>query len=217
MKYHFIRTILLLFSSINLLHAQNGFYNNGSEITLTGTSLISIRGNFSNVGTTPNLRLGTGSLYISGDVENNQSFSSAAGNLYLNGTSQQEVKGTNPILVNTLTINNPTSINLTTGITVSSVVNFSNGMVNAPNKNQPLHLLIGASYSSASDQRHVNGYVSRQSIGTDVSYPVGDGSRLQVIAIGSLSNFNYVARYQPGDALPGPFIAGSQPTPLKIL
>jgi hypothetical protein len=215
MKKHFIRTLLLLISSFNLLHAQNGLYNNSGGIVLSGNSLISIQGNFSNVGTTPTLSLGTGSLYITGDVENNQNFTSANGSVFLIGTNPQEIKGTNPMRVQFLDINNPSGITLSTAFEINNRANFIQGIVTAPNQNQPLRFSTNASTIGESDQSHVNGYVSKMPGLAQFNYPVGDGVRLQRIEVSGAAGHYFTVRYQPVDALSGSFgSGGTQTTPL---
>ena len=96
------------------------------------------------------------------------------GTLYLQGTSAQNVNGTQTFFTYNLTSNNSSGITLNNSLSVGSSHTFSNGLITTSGLS---HLIYqsGATYSGDNDSKHVNGWVEK--LGSqDFDFPVGNAT-----------------------------------------
>jgi Secretion system C-terminal sorting domain len=163
---------LLLFVQIS-----NAQMTSSADIVAGKDAIIFISGNLKNEG---NL-LVSGNLFVAGDIENNNKLA-VDGQLLLNGSGVQEIKGNSSIKVNELnTIQTGVStIRLSNGLMVSKL-SLSNGIIESFSDN-PLILMENAVVTGASNQSHVKGYAKK--IGNEAFvFPVGDGSTLREFSV----------------------------------
>src|SRR4051812_23090287 len=171
MKKIIIQTILLSLGIYT--NAQDAFTNNGNLQVHTGASMAGF-GAFTNVST--GTLINNGSLYIKGNITNDQaSMSAGAGTLYLNGSSAQTVNGSQTFKTLDFVSNNNAGITLNTNLSVSGAHTFTSGVITTSATPNYLVYEAGSSYSGNADARHVNGWVKK--IGsTNFIFPVGNGT-----------------------------------------
>jgi hypothetical protein len=160
-------------------------YNDGT-LKLTGSSdIVYITGGFTNTASAS--LTNNGNLYVEGHLVNNQAMTlPAAGSLYLNGTSAQQVSGTQTFKTYNLISNNNSGVTLNSDLSVSGVHTFTNGLLTTSSTPNYLIYQSGSSYTGSADSKHVNGWVKK--IGsTNFTFPVGDATYVRPVALESLS------------------------------
>lgn len=183
--------ILLLWCS--LAFSQAAMQNNGNLYINTGANIAAF-GNFTNSNTAALVNNGT--LYLKGNVTNNQSSMSAGtGTTQFTGSSAQTVNGTQTFKVYNLTTNNSNGITLNNNLSVAAVHTYTTGLITSSATPNYLVYEAGSSYSGSADNAHVNGWVKKLG-STNFTFPVGNASVLRPIAISSLSGASeYNAQY----------------------
>lgn len=178
----FLSAILLLF--ISVLNAQVALVNRGNLKINTGANVAAF-GSFSNTSTAALVNDGT--LYIKGDVTNDQaSMAAGAGTLNLDGTSAQTVNGSEVFRAYNLNTNNISGITLNNDLSISAVHTFTSGLITSSSTPNYIIYENGSSHSGSSDNAHVNGWV-RKAGTSNFTFPVGNASYLRSIAINNLS------------------------------
>lgn len=142
-------------------------------------------GDFTNTSTAG--LINNGSLYIMGNISNDQaSMSAASGTLYLNGNSLQSLNGSQPFKTYNLQTNNNSGIMLNANLSVAGLHTFTAGLIST--SVTPYHLVYesGSSHTGSNDSRHVTGWVKKMG-NTNFTFPVGDLTYHRPIAISNLS------------------------------
>jgi len=190
-----------LFCSSSIL-AQN-LYNN-LPFSVKGTATLYIGGNFAN--STSASYVNDASVTIKGNIANGQaSMLAGTGNTFITGSSAQALSGTQPFVVNNVTVNNTSagSSNFTfsNNLTVAGTATFTDGIV-VTNTNK-LSFLHGATYTGASNTSHVNGFVEKMG-NVAFTFPVGDGTLLRPasIAAPSATTDVFIGKYFHSDPNP---------------
>jgi hypothetical protein len=184
--------IALVFGCV-YAHGQQSFNNTGNLRIHNGAN-VSAFGTFTN--TSSGAFVNNGTLYIRGSITNNQaSMANSSGSLHLNGSSAQIISGTQTFRTNNLITNNASGITLNNNLSVAGAHTFTSGLITTSATPNYLVYEAGSSHSGSSDNRHVNGWVTKQGT-TSFTFPVGNGTYLRNIAIGSLSASSvFNARY----------------------
>lgn len=160
--------------------------NTGILYITNSTDTFSIKGSFTN-SQTASLR-NNGQLYITKSITSLQpTMQAGTGTLHLTGSILQSIDGTTPFATHNLITNNVEGIQLNTDLSVEGDHIFTNGIINATDK----FLIYGASasYTGASDGRHVNGWVKKLGK-SDFVFPVGNGTHIRMVALSSLSSYS---------------------------
>lgn len=182
MKKLFIPVVLIL--SGTCVNGQQGLTNNGNLQIFSGASFCNY-GAFANSST--GALVNNGSLYIKGDITNDQSAMAAgSGVLYLNGSVAQAVNGAQSFKTYQLVTNNTAGITLNNNLSVANVHTFTNGMIVTSATPNYLIYEAGASYTGDADTRHVNGWVKKFG-NTAFTFPVGNNSYERTVAVSNLS------------------------------
>jgi len=172
------------------------FVNNGITVLVSTAKIV-------NAGTITNNA--TGSIKLSGNWQNDGTYTGVTGSaLTFNGTSAQDIGGSNQTTFSNLTLNNNTGFTLSNSITVNNVLDFQNGIlttgVNA--------LTIGASGSitNANASKYVNGKLAFtfSAIGSKI-YPIGKGGNYRPLTFqyANLTGSSVVSAEQFESALTG--------------
>jgi hypothetical protein len=175
-------------------HAQEAMTNTGNLQIHTGASVTGF-GAFTN--TASAALVNNGSLYVKGNITNNQSsMATGTGTLLLNGTSAQSINGTEAFRTFNLNTNNTAGITINNNLSVNAVHTFTAGIITTSATPHYLVYESGASYGGAADSRHVNGWVKRTGA-TNFAFPVGNGTFLRDVSVTNLSaaaEFNAIYR-----------------------
>lgn len=163
-------------------------------------------------------------MAVKGDISNNGTFSNNLGKLWLNGTSQQKIEGTNTIQVNNLQLNNSAGLKVDNELQLSAEFTFVTGMVlsdRADSASEFVHFLAGASYSNSSNSTHIDGVVKKTG-NTAFDFPIGDNGQLMPISITAPTNVTdefraYYSFENPFTANVGTFGGGSYELPIQIV
>jgi hypothetical protein len=167
--------VLYIGSSIDTVTAEASF-NNTSTATLTNNSVLSVKQH----------------------VSNSQSgMSTGTGTLYLNGSSMQNILGTQVLKVNNLVTDNASGFTLNNNLSVTGNHTFVSGIIASSATPNYLVYEAGSSYSGDNDAGHIGGWVKK--IGTtDFIFPVGDNTYERTIALSSLgSSSEFAVKYNP--------------------
>ncbi|MBS4029573.1 MAG: Ig-like domain repeat protein, partial [Ignavibacteriales bacterium] len=103
-----------------------------SNLTLSGAgtktagAALTVNGNFTNGST---FSASNGSHQIKGNFVNNGTFTASTSTITLNGTSSQNINGSNATTFNNLTVNNSSGVAVVTAPTVNGTLTVSNGTV----------------------------------------------------------------------------------------
>ena len=172
------------------------FINTGRMVVVSNTKIV-------NAGTITNNS--TGSIKLAGNWQNDGTYIGETGSaLTLNGTSAQEIGGSNQTMFSNLTLNNNTGFTLSNNIIVNDLLDFQNGIlttgVNA--------LTIGASgiITNANASNYVNGKLAFtfNTVGSKF-YPIGKGGNYRPLTFqyANLSGSSVVLAEQFESALTG--------------
>lgn len=188
-KYLTILSLLLFVKGLT----QDAITNNGN-LQIHANGSIAFFGDFTNAATAS--LQNNGSVYAKRSVTNNQSsISIGSGTLFLNGSTIQNINGSQPMKTYHLTTDNSTGIILNNNLHVSGVHTFSAGIITTSVTPNYLVYEAGSSYTGATNAMHVNGWVKKMGT-TDFTYPTGNGSYLREIDILNLSaNSEFDALY----------------------
>ncbi len=212
---------LLLTLIIGLKQTQAQFYNHGSEVTIQSGATVTVEGDFYNKAGSDFKNAGT--LSIKNYVTNDQVMTADYGGYWIfNGTSAQKIGGTEPIWMNTLRLDNPStpgpSFILQTSLILSKQLEFNAGVMAAENPGNIVYFTPSAVIGSPapSDASHINGEVVKEGEAQIFKYPVGNGIKYQPIEVNFATNENgLLGKYSPTDAGSAGFgTSGTENTPL---
>lgn len=173
------------------IHAQSTLYNSGTLYVAGSTDTLYISGGLTN--TSSAALTNKGILQVKQGIANDQaSMATGTGTLYLNGSSSQTVSGAQSFNTYNLITNNASGITLNNNLSVGGVHSFVNGMITTSATPNYMIYAAGASYTGATDSRHVNGWVKKLG-NTDFIFPVGGTLYLRPVTLETLtasSEFN---------------------------
>jgi hypothetical protein len=181
-----IRT--LLFCSLFQLNVQGQTItvsNAGLFYIDSGTTVV-VKGNMVNKSSAD--LMNDGNLLLTGNLLNDEStMRTGIGTLQLSGTSLQTLSGSAPFFTFHLTTDNPSGIKLLNDLSVSGQHRFVKGVISSTDR----FLIYGpqSSYTGATDQRHVNGWVRKQGT-SNMIFPVGDSTVLRPITLNQLAQYS---------------------------
>jgi len=167
--------LLLFAASTQISHAQ---IVSSAEIFANKDAIIFVSGDLKNEGKFTSL----GNLVVGGDLEN-QNTMKIDGQLTLNGSGVQNIKGTKNIKVGELTLQQDdySSVRLLNGLIVDNKLSLEKGIIESFSNN-PLILSENLQVTGASNQSHVKGFIQKNGEGT-FTFPVGDGQNLRTITL----------------------------------
>jgi hypothetical protein len=183
--------VIVLCIASSALTAQSTLYNSGTLYIAGSNDTLYISGGLTNTGT--GAFTNNGILQVKQNLANDQaSMTAGTGTLYLNGSSTQTVSGTQSFITNNLVTSNAAGITLNNNLRVNAAHSFVNGMITTSATPNYMIYSAGASYTGATDARHVNGWVKKFG-NTDFIFPVGSASYLRSVTLGTItasSEFN---------------------------
>lgn len=194
--------------------AQNTLHNNGTELAIATGCIIQVNGDaqFATGSTLTN----NGSIFITGNITNNQTMSAAnTGSLELRGNALQLLNGSSMFVAKNLTINNAAGITVNAPLKIDGVLTFTNGIVGVADMANAVVLTNNATVTGMADASHINGYVVKEGIG-NFTYPTGDGTKYQPITTNLSTNaIGMRVKYNASNAGAASFSsAGTENTPL---
>lgn len=131
-----------------------------------------------------------------GDFINEQTFNNNLGSAYFVGPALQTIQGLiKPLQFDKVILDNSNSLLLRTSVLNTTSLDFKKGMIATPKATPSINWAFGdnATYTNAANNRHVLGYVSK--IGNDsFAFPIGDGTRLRMLAISAPKDTNSILR-----------------------
>lgn len=151
----------------------------------SGTT-VAVKGHWVNKSTAD--LVNDGNFLLTGNLLNDESnMRTGTGTLLLSGTSLQTLSGAAPFLTYHLTTDNPSGIKLLNDLSVSGQHLFVKGVISTTDR----FLIYGpqSSYTGATDQRHVNGWVRKQG-NSNMIFPVGDSTVLRSITLNQLAQYS---------------------------
>jgi CHU_C Type IX secretion signal domain len=153
-----------------------------------------------------------------GDFVNDQLFSNNRGWVYFVGTALQTIQGMGTVLqFDNVIMNNVNSLIIRSPVLNTLTLDFRQGSIATPRSTPSVSWTFGdnATYTGASNTRHVHGYVSK--IGNDTfSFPIGDGQWLRPAAISqpNVINAEFKAAYFRGSPT-GAILPARSPFPIN--
>ena len=134
-----------------------------------------------------------GELYFQKNITNDGTMNCGnctSGVNYLNSADQipQTINGDQVLSMYDVVLDNPGNILLETELQIVNSLQFVNGYIlgNQNDSNVVIHFMEGATYTGASDDRHIKGYVKKT--GADAfTFPIGDGSNYFPIGVEGFS------------------------------
>jgi len=168
-----------------------------------GMGYIDARGNKAVFGNFTNNNRGQyvndGHLYFFGNITNDGFVGDGQGFEYIKTCdgSTTLISGAGFTEFNVIDVNNPGDVVLEKDIRIMDNLIFTNGIIHTDRNvfRERVFFVDGADYTGASDERHVNGAVSRQGEGPFI-YPLGDGDHLsRLSAIGDQPFDIFLAAY----------------------
>jgi hypothetical protein len=175
---------ILLLLYCGFANGQQVFRNNGNLQIHSGASIVGF-GDFTNASSAT--LLNNGNLYIHGNITNDQaSMSAGSGMLYLNGSSQQTIGGTQTFKTFGLETDNSSGFLLNSNLSVAGTHTYTNGMITTSSTPNYMTYEAGSSYSGSNDARHVNGWVKKTG-NTDFTFPVGNATYERSVLLTNLS------------------------------
>ncbi len=140
-----------------------------------------------------------GNLYFFGDITNDGFVGDGRGNEFIMSCdgSATFISGAGFTEFNVVDVDNPGDIILEKDIRIMENLIFSNGIIHTDRNvfRERVFFIDGSEYTGATDNKHVNGAVSRQGEGPFI-YPLGDGDHLgRLSATGSNSFDIFLATY----------------------
>ena len=183
MKTIIASCLILLFH--NSLKAQVNVQNTGTLYIASATDTFFVAASFTN--SSGAALTNNGAFYVKQDISNGQSSMAAGtGTLYLNGSSAQEINGTQTFKTYNLVTNNAAGITLNNNLSVNGSHTYTAGMITTSATPNYMIYEAGSSYTGSSDSRHVNGWVKK--IGsTNFTFPVGNTIYERPVALTNLT------------------------------
>lgn len=184
----FLLLVFLFIITKQQLHAQSAMVldvTNKGLLSIKSGTTVSVEGSFQNTNTA-NLQ-NNGDLYVRKDITNDQSgITPGTGLLVLNGTAVQTLYGAAPLRTYRLTTDNVAGFFLNNDLVVYDRHDFVNGMLGTPASSVYMTYEAGATYTGATDSRHVNGWVRK--LGADnFIFPVGNASYLRPVTLENIT------------------------------
>ena len=175
--------------------AQVTVTNNGTLHLSNAGDLLFINGAFTN--SSGAALTNNGSIYVRGNLTNHQpAIAAGTGTLYLDGTSAQQLLGTEAFRTFNLVTNNAAGITLSNNLQVTGTHTFDAGIITTSSTPNFLVYEAGAAYTGATDAKHVNGWVKKRG-NTTFAFPVGNGNYLRPVEISNLATTSeFDARYR---------------------
>lgn len=177
-----ILNISFLLLGYSVTHAQ---VQNTGRIHISGAAdVLYISNAFTNANTAT--LTNNGQLHLLQGLTNNESMTVGTGTLYLSGSSNQSIAGSQPFRTNNLIINNSAGVTLNNNLHVSNTHTFTTGIITTSATPNYMVYESGSSHSGSGDNRHVNGWVKK--IGsTDFAFPVGNGTVVRPVSLTNIS------------------------------
>ena len=171
--------------------AQTDVQNTGILYSSSSTDTIFIGGSFTN--TSGAALTNNGVLNIKQHLINNQAgMATGAGQLYLNGSTTQQISGTQTFKTYDLLTANTSGFTLNINLSVGGMHTFLNGMITTSATPNYMIYEAGSSYTGDNDSRHINGWVKKMGA-TDFIFPVGNATYERTVSLTNLtaaSEFN---------------------------
>jgi len=176
--------ILLMICSggvISKIHAQQVNIGSSSWVINNGANIV-VNGKVVNAGTIANS--GTGTIKLTGDWQNDGSYTSTGCTVTLQGTTLQTIGGANATSFENLTLNNSAGATLSKGITVNNTLTFTIGKFTTGAN--ILTLGSSATVSGAGTGKYVYGNIQWTLPGSgspSKTFPVGDATSYAPIQV----------------------------------
>ena len=160
-----------------LAGADAQFYNSGVFYVSSSTTVTS-NGSFTN--TAGATYQNDGTVYISGDADNDQpSMPAGAGTTYFNGVTGQTLNGAAPFRGFNIILNNTAGLTLANRLAIGDGVGgsltFTAGQITTGSTTEDVYFYPGSSYTGFDAGHHIIGYVTKSG-NTDFTYPIGNGT-----------------------------------------
>lgn len=168
--------------------ARAQIYNTGILHISSGTTLSSM-GNFTNTSSADYLN--NGSMYISGNIVNDQaSLPAGTGVTFLNGTSPQTLGGAADFRTFSLTMNNASGLTLSRRLGIgdgaAGTLTFLAGTITTGTNTQDVYFYPGSGYTGFDATHNIIGFATKSG-NSDFTFPIGDGSHQADIDLTALS------------------------------
>lgn len=171
--------------------AQTDVQNTGILYSSSSTDTIFVGGSFTNASGAA--LTNNGVLNIKQHLVNNQAaMTVGTGKLFLNGSSVQQISGTQTFKTYDLLTANNSGFTLNNNLSVSGIHTFSNGMITTSATPNYMVYEAGSSYTGDNDSKHINGWVKKVGA-TDFVFPVGNATYERTVSLTNLtaaSEFN---------------------------
>ncbi|RYY30672.1 MAG: hypothetical protein EOO04_04220 [Chitinophagaceae bacterium] len=183
--YKKILSAALTFTVSFHLQAQVDLQNTGILYISGSSGLVYINGSMTNVAGSS--LTNNGSLHITNHISNGEvSMTSGSGTLFLSGSIQQQITGTQVFRTYNLVTNNVSGALLNNDLSIAGVHTFTSGIVTTSALPNYLIYEAGASYTGDGDTRHVNGWIRKNGT-TAFAFPVGNGTVERTIGVNNIS------------------------------
>lgn len=194
MRHYFTLFCLL---SLACATTQAQVYNTGILYIGNGSTLYSL-GDFTNI-TGANYK-NDGSVYITGNISNDQSsLPAGGGTTYFNGATAQTLGGSAPFRSFNVTLDNTAGLTLTNRLAIGDgtggTLIFTAGQIRAGGTAQDVYFYSGSGYAGYDAGHHIIGYTTKSG-STDFTFPIGDGVNKADLDLSSLSaSSDFQVRY----------------------
>jgi hypothetical protein len=171
---------IIIVMSASPVFGQQLKINSGAWIKNTGATIV-VNGKVTNAGTITNS--GAGTVKLTGDWQNDGTYTPTGCTVNLVGTSTQSLGGANTTTFENLTINNSSGISLSKGITVSNTLTFTTGKITTGSNT--LSLGAAATVTGAGAGKYINGNLENgiASSTSSKTFEIGDASYYTPVTI----------------------------------
>lgn len=190
----------------NVINAQNIYI--GTDLFIKGNGSLYVSGDFSTTSFANYSNDAT--VEIKGNISNDKpTMAQGAGLTKLTGILIQTISGTQPFVVNNITIHNTSSgsnnIVINKNLIIGASATFIDGILESDTDS--ITFLSEATYSGASDNSHINAIVEK--VGNQAfTFPVGDDLKLRTAGIEAPSLITDVVTCKYFRSIPGKGIMG---------
>lgn len=167
--------------------AVSGGYGNlfiegaGSTKTLAA-STVDVNGNLTI--TSGTLAASSFLMTLAGNFTNNSTYTCGTGTITFDGTSNQNITGSNASTLYRMTVNNSAGVSVLKGATVTNLLTFTSGNVTAATSTEPIKLDVSATVSGNGDGKCVVGYCAKNTnTTTKFTFPVGTSSTQRMMSV----------------------------------
>jgi hypothetical protein len=179
---------LIFFTLLAGIGARAQFYNSGVFYVSSGT-MLSTGGSFTN--TASAAYQNDGSVYISGNISNDQpSLPAGGGTTYFNGVTAQTLSGSAAFRCLNITLSNAAGLTLSDRLAIGDgaggILTFSSGEITTGGNTQDVYFYPGSSYAGFDASHHIIGYTTKSGA-TDFTFPIGDGLHMADLDLTGLS------------------------------